>query len=138
MLQYPDMASTLNRKMTRLENMAMGELAGHILYMLNSLGGFTQLELAGNNSQSVIDGKLVYGNANEPSFPHMHFIMCGLLDYEYIPGVPLTGPPFGEMVNMRANGTDLGNTAKEKWTPAKQQAVITHLRALFAAEPFVD
>lgn len=115
-LNQDAMESVVNRVSTPAEYQALMKATGRVLSSYLQLGLLPQCTLAGNNSLSLIDGKVKLGNAHEPYFLHMHIWGVGDPDMAYIPGLTLRGPAPNEQFDMRGESlTILGNQSKEKW-----------------------
>ena len=80
-------------------------------------GMVAQVEVAGNNAHSFVDGIFAIGTTGEPGMLHGHVIGRGdpAACYAESKSV-LGGPPPGRLFNMRGDGTDDGNKSKLKWT----------------------
>jgi hypothetical protein len=131
-----DMPGTLNRPYSLGEKQALYRALALVAHVYESLGLVAQTEVAGNNAHSWTDGKLVLGTPSEPIMLHGHVLGRGDPGRAYVPGLPdfhLGGPPPGRLFNMRGDGSDAGNTRKEKWPLGAMPVLATHLRRLLWA-----
>ena len=64
--------------------------------------------------------EFLLGNPNEPLMLHVPLISRGILGKEYLPGVPLTGPPAGEIFDLRGMGQEQDGQQKLKWDPKER------------------
>jgi hypothetical protein len=146
LIDRADINSTFNRVYTFGELNAIMHVASAFVCALQDLGLIVQIELAGNNSQTLVENNIVLGNDNEPSMLHLHIICRGNPDYEYITGVKLRGPIIGALFNMRGksipglttqewlsrsgNGLDIGNNTKKKWLDGEMKLVSNKFASL--------
>ena len=123
-LTNSQMSSTLNRKYTSMERLAVHSVTSLMEVIYERIGLIAQSEVAGNNCQDICpsSGDVIVGYS-EPSCLHAHLIGRGQLGREYISGNPLTGPRVGEMFNMRGDDKAPlgipGNMCKEQWMDMK-------------------
>ncbi len=114
-----DMLTTYNRAYTFEEKAALQLALSVLVEAYETLGLITQVEVAGNNSQSFDAGKgeTFVGKPSEPSMLHGHVIGRGNPEFEYITGIKLGGPIPGALFNMRGNDPNSeGNETKGKWS----------------------
>ena len=122
------MASTLNREYSIKEELALSTALTIFARAYKNYGMIAQISVAGNNSQSICsDGTVQIGNEKEPSLLHGHIIGRGNPNTAYIAGVFLKGPKAGAEINLRGDGNDEGNQAKEKWNGKDMELVAAGL-----------
>lgn len=129
-LIHDQMESTLNRPYTIYESTGLMYAASIVAHSLQKIGVIVQIEVAGNNSQKLVDGKIIIGNDTEPSFLHAHIICRGDPEFDYVKGVTLKGPVVGELFDMRGTSNNPGNKRKEKWAPDEMKLVATRFQDL--------
>lgn len=120
-LTSKNMRSTINREYTEDEHSSLHTAMRMVASIYRKLGLIVQEEIAGNNSQEfdLENNEIIIGR-NEPSFLHAHIIGRGDIDTHYVKGVPLRGPPLGELFNMREG--------KTKWKDGEMEKVKTCLQ----------
>ena len=97
-LYNKDIKTTFNRKYTHKERKNLLSLAAVIASAYEKIGLVPQIELLGNNSQSMDEfHSLTLGNIDEPSFLHCHIIGRGDPSFCYIADQKLDGPNFGKI-----------------------------------------
>lgn len=122
------MSSTFNRSYSTEEEVALSIGLTILALAYKKFGMAAQTSVAGNNAQSVTaSGKVLYGNEKEPHLLHGHVIGRGNPPTCYISNVTLKGPKAGLEMNLRGDGSDEGNTSKEKWNPQDMKDVAAAL-----------
>jgi hypothetical protein len=92
--------ATWNRSYTKQEKLGLMFVIAELSDLLETkMICVVQVEIAGNNSHSLVDGVFQVGNESEPSLLHAHVILRGVNGHAYIPGVPYRGPAPGELFN---------------------------------------
>jgi hypothetical protein len=118
--------ATFNRAYTSAERGKMWEFAVFIQNALLEFGvPIVQLYEAGNNAQRCAEGSYLthLGNEQEPSMLHAHLVCRGVPGKCYFPRVPLTGPPAGEMFDLRGLGHTADGQRKLPWTDRARTTV---------------
>lgn len=120
-----EISSTLNRMYTDEEYTALSTVLALLASVYREFGMTVNTEIAGNNSQSLVDTKCIQlGNELEPSILHGHVIGRGDPQICYIADVPLRGPMVGQLFNLRGESSSQeGNQTKEKWQPGEMERV---------------
>lgn len=119
-----NMENTFNRVYTFQEMNGLLNVASIVSYAYSSLGLITQVEMAGNTTQKMIDHKLSLGTNEEPSMLHAHVICRGDPDKNYIDNIPLLGPEPGIQFNMHGIGKEQGNNTRVKWRSADDMKTV--------------
>jgi hypothetical protein len=125
-----DPRNTFNRRATEDEQGALGTALSFLRNMFDSMGMIGQSFVAGNNCHVVTEGGAVeVGTPKEPSMIHGHVLGRGRLGFEYLPSVPLKGPPMGEEFSLRG--------PKERFDDEIVYGLVNGIRKLIAISPFV-
>lgn len=132
MIDNLDMQSTVNREFDESERIGLKMFSHVIQKAYSKIFPLVQSSEANNNTywyDTTFD-KIVVGTSYEPNFLHEHIWGRGDPNYQYVRGVPLDGPSFGEEFHMKGHTPHIkGNDAKVAWTEAQQKLVVNALRS---------
>jgi hypothetical protein len=121
------LSTTFNRAYTLEERRRMWEFAVLVQTALLDHGiPIVQMYEAGNNAQNgnVPGSDLTHlGNAREPSMLHVHLVCRGVPGTCYFQDAPLTGPPAGDMFDLRGLGDEAEGQRKVPWSESTRQTV---------------
>lgn len=121
-----DIKSTLNRPWTESEMDSVFRAASMISRYYYSKGLIPQIVFAGNNSMER-EGEVIVIGKNEPAMMHVHIFGRGLIEKEYIFGIPLGGPEIGKEFNLVGQGDEKGQ-AKVPWSSEQRRSFLSDLR----------